>query len=310
MRLEHWWYTLPLRLRSIFQRAQLDQELDDELRFHLDQQTARGIAAGQTPEQAPAAARRAIDGLDQHKEKCRDARKVNFIVNVGRDFSYAYRSLGRNPGFTAVAVLTLALGIGANTAIYSVVDAALLRPLTYPLADRLILLFELFDQPNVVSCLNFADWQRQSRGFGAMAAGRQNAFNLAGSTAAGGLPPERIPGAVFSWQLFQTLGVQPMLGRAFTADDDRLGAARVAIISYGLWQRRFGGTGDILRRPVRLDGVAYQIIGVMPPGFGYPTRIRVNCWDEAPRRCRCRRSPPTRAAHPCWFCWERWAACC
>ncbi len=274
MRLEHWWYTIPLRLRSLFRRAKVEDELQEELRFHLEQQVAREIAAGKTPEEARRGALRAMDGMEQCKEECRDARKVDTISNLAQDLRYAGRALRRNPAFTAVAVLTLARGIGANTAIFSVVNAALLRPLPYPRPAQLILLFELFGhQPNVVSFANFTDWERDSHAFLAMAAGRQSSFNLGGNLGGtGSFQPERIQGAVFSWQLFKTLGVQPATGRAFAANDDRLGAARVAVVSYGLWQRRFGGSSDILQRRIRLDGMDYAIIGVMPRSFGYPTR--------------------------------------
>ena len=270
MRLEHWWYTIPLRLRSLFRRDRVEDELQEELRFHIEQQVARELAAGKTPDEAGRAALRAMDGMEQRKEECRDARRVDTLSNLAQDLRYAWRALRRNPAFAAVAILTLALGIGANTAMFSVVNAALLRPLPYPRAEQLILLFEDFGHvPNVVSFANFTDWERESHSFLAMAAGRQASFNLGGT---GSFQPERIQGAVFSWQLFKTLSVQPAIGRAFAPRDDRLGAPRVAIISYGLWQRRFGGSSDILQRRIRLDGVDCAIIGVMPRGFGYPTR--------------------------------------
>lgn len=280
MRLEHWLYTIPLRLRSLFRRAQIERELDEELRFHLEQRIEREIAAGKTPGEARHAALRAMEGVEQQKEQCRDTRKVNMIENLMQGVRYAWRSLSKNPGFTVLAVLTLALGIGANSAIFSVINAALLRPLPYRHPNQLVLLFEqdVLEQgsgPNVVSFANFLDWERQSRSFAAMAAGRQNSFNLGG---AGQLSPERIQGAVFSWALFKALGVQPVIGRTFTPHDDRPGAHRVAIISYGLWQRRLGGARDILHRQIRLDGVTCDIIGVMPQGFGYSTR-EVEVWE-------------------------------
>lgn len=274
MRLEHWWYTIPLRIRSLFRRARVDEELQEELSFHLEYQIARGVAEGKTAEEARSAALRGMNAMEQRKEECRDARKVDRISNLAQDLRYTARALRRNPGFAAVAVLTLALGIGANTAIFSVVNAALLKPLPYPRPDRLILLFELIDQPNVASFANFADWERESHSFAGMAAGRQASFNLGGSSS---FRPERIPAAVFSWQLFKTLGVQPEIGRAFASSDDRLGSARVAIISYGLWQRRFGGSSDVLQRRIRLDGVDYDIIGITPRGFGYQTS-QIDVW--------------------------------
>jgi hypothetical protein len=225
-------------LRSIFRHSQVEQELDEELRFHLEQQIKREVWAGNTPEEARYAAFRAMQGMEQKKEQCRDARKVNMIENLMQDVRYAWRTLSKDHGFTVLAVLTLALGIGANSAIFSVINAALLRPLPYPHPNQLVLLFEndVLEQgggPNVVSLPNFEDWEQQSRSFVAMAAGRQNSFNLGG---AGQLSPERIEGAVFSGALFKTLDVQPAIGRAFTPDDDRPGAHRVAVIGYGFWQ--------------------------------------------------------------------------
>jgi predicted permease len=269
VRVEHWLYTIPLRVRSLFRRDRVEQELNEELAFHLECRAAQEIAAGKSPERARADALKAMDGLEQHKEECRDTRGVNLIENLVRDARQAWRGIWKNPGFSAVAVATLALGIGANSAMFSVINAALIRPLPYPKPHQLVLLFEQIDGPNIASFANFADWQQQSHSFSAMAAGRQESFSLGGN---GSFQPEQIPGAIFSWALFQTLGVEPALGRPFIPADDRIGAPRVAVISYGLWQRRFAGSGDILREQIRLNGVNYDIVGVMPAGFGYPTR--------------------------------------
>jgi predicted permease len=213
------------------------------------------------------------------KEQVRDVRAGAWLDSLLQDVRYGARTLWNHPTFSVVAVLTLALGVGANCAIFSVITAAILRPLPYPHSSQLVLLFENdvlepSGGPNVVSFANFADWERQSHSFVAMSAGRQTSFDLG---ATGPFPPERIDGAIFSWGLFKTLEVQPAMGRAFIADDDRPGAQRVAIISYGLWQGRFGGTSDILNRKIRLDGVDCHIIGVTPQRFGYPTRS-VEVW--------------------------------
>lgn len=279
MRFEHWIYTLPLRLRSLFRRDRMERELDEELQFHLEQRIRQEMASGKGPAEARYAALRAMQGVEQSKEECRDARKVSMIENLKQDAAYAWRTLCKTPSFTVVAVLTLALGIGANSAIFSVINATILRPLPYPHPNQLVLLFEKDvlepgGGPNVVSFANFRDWQHQSRSFVAMAAGRENEFDLGGAPQ---FPPERVESAIYSWGLFKTLGVYPLIGRAFTPADDRPGAPRVAIISYGFWQRRFGGTRQILGRHIRLDGFDCQIIGVMPQGFGYPSRT-VEIW--------------------------------
>src|SRR5215813_10318597 len=138
MRIKHWFYTIPLRLRSIFRRRQVEQELDEELRYHIDRQIEENIAKGMTPEEARYAAMRAIGGVERRKEECRDMRRVRLIENLAQDLRYAIRTLFRNPVFSIVALLTLVIGIGSPTAIFSVVHALLLKPLPYPDSDRLV----------------------------------------------------------------------------------------------------------------------------------------------------------------------------
>ncbi len=196
-----------------------------------------------------------------------------------QDVQFALRQLRNRPGFGLVSVLVLALGLGGNAAMFSVVNAVLLRPLPYADPARLTALFErdvVGEEPfNAVAAGNFLDWQKQAHSFEQMAASGETAFNLASPSES--FTPERIDGAYCSANLFDTLGVQPVLGRAFRTEEDRPGAPRVAIISYDLWQRRFGGSPGTIRRQIRLDSEQFKIVGVMPRTFAYPYRT-VKAW--------------------------------
>lgn len=193
---------------------------------------------------------------------------------VKKDFRFALRQLRQKPGFTAAAVLVLALGLGANAAMFSVVNAVLLRPLPFYNPEKLVALFEkdvLPEDPfNEVAPGNYLDWRRDARNFEQIAASTEQSFNLSSSSES--FTPQRIPGALCSANLFETLGVRPLLGRTFREEEDRPGAPYVAVISYGLWKQRFGGSGDVLHQQLRLDQNNYKIIGVMAPGFAYPNR--------------------------------------
>jgi putative ABC transport system permease protein len=191
-----------------------------------------------------------------------------------RDFMYAVRGLYKKPLFAAAAVLTLALGIGANSAIFSVVNAVLLRPLPYPSPDRLMMLWTYnprqgFDK-DVASYPNFDDWQRQSTSFDGMSAYFGGDFAL---TQAG--DPAQIRGAIVTPGFFETLGVIPERGRSFDARESTAGGARVAMLSHGLWQTRFGSDPAIVGRSIFLNGVAHEVIGVMPASFAYPETAQV-----------------------------------
>jgi predicted permease len=203
----------------------------------------------------------------------------NSLQVLRQDVQFALRQLWRRPGFAIVAILVLALGLGGNAAMFSVVNAVLLEPLPYADPQRLVALFErdvVGDEPfNVVAPANFLDWQKQARSFEQMAATGETAFNLASAT--GSFTPERIDGSYCSANLFDTLGVTPVLGRSFRNEEDRPGATRVAVISYDLWQHRFGGSADAVHRQIRLDSEQYDIVGVMPRNFGYPYRT-VKAW--------------------------------
>jgi predicted permease len=268
MRPEHWVYTIPLRLRSLFRRRQADQELDDELRDHVEARTEDYVAKGLPPPEAHRQALLEMDGIEKRKEECRDARRVNWIQELVQDLHFGVRMLRKSPGFTVVAVATLALGIGANTAIFSVVHGVLLAPLPYKQPDRLVVVWENNPRfPRVyVSYPNFRDWQRTARSFQEMAAFRDGGADL---TAPGA--PEHLDAKRISSGFFGTLGLNLALGRDFSPEEDRRGAAPVAIISDDLWRDRFMGRPDVLGKTVILDGGDYTIVGVAPPRFDLST---------------------------------------
>jgi predicted permease len=190
----------------------------------------------------------------------------NSVETLWQDLGYALRVLWKNPGFTAVAIITLALGIGANTALFSVVNGVLLNPLPYFQSDRLVAVYcRTYDQPKFsISYPNFQDWVRENRSFSSLAAYRSDDFNLTGMG-----EPERLSGEMVSATFFPMLGVNPVVGRTFLSEDDQLGAAPVALIGSGLWNRKFGGARGTVGKSLILNGVAYTIVGVIPPDFQY-----------------------------------------
>src|SRR5215510_1000659 len=193
-------------------------------------------------------------------------RRTNMIADFWQDLRFGARMLAKKPGFTLIAAVTLALGVGANTAIFSVVNALLLRPLPYAEAERLVLLAERTrgGERNGVPYPNFADWRTRAQSFAGMAMSRPWSFNLTGVD-----NPRRLSGRMVNWNFFSLLGGQPQLGRLFTEADDRYGAPGTVVISHGFWQRRFGGAADVIGKAVFLTSENYTVIGVAPPGFEY-----------------------------------------
>ncbi|HEV2388983.1 MAG TPA: ABC transporter permease [Candidatus Acidoferrales bacterium] len=271
MLLERWLFTICLRLRSLLRRRIADAELDEELRDHLRRSVEEAVARGMPLRQARRAALLALGGVEQVKERCRDARKANWLPDLFHDLRYGIRLLRKSPGFTAVAVATMALGIGVNTAVFSLADAALLEPLPYPSANRLVMAWERVRLPsyrnerNDPAPGNFADWRRQNSVFEAMAAIEDKSFNLTGTG-----EPARVEGEAVSASLFSLLRSQPALGRVFDAAEDAPGGPHVVVIGYGLWASRFGRDPRILGKSILLDGAGYTVIGVMPRNFLFP----------------------------------------
>src|SRR6266700_845820 len=262
-------YKLPLRLRSLFRKGRVEQELSDKLRFHFERLIEEKVAREITKEEARYAALRELGGVEQIKEECRDMRRVNYIESLARDLRYAMRMLVKNSGFTAVGVLTLGLGIGANTTIFSIVNAIFLRPLPFPHADRVYVVDRVGNQVggSSISFPIYLAWQKRGEGF------FDHLALLAwwgDATLPGGGESERVPIAGASTGVFSVLGVQPALGRDFLPEESQPGGSNAVLLSDGLWRSRFGADRDILRRTITVDGEARAVVGVLPRGFQLP----------------------------------------
>lgn len=258
---------LSARLRALRGREAVIGDIDEELRLHIEMEADANAARGMAPEEARRAALRTFGNLDSVRERAYEVRGGGLLETFLQDLRYAGRMLARRPGFTAVAVLTLALGVGANTAIFSVVEAVLLRPLPYRHAGRIVVVWESLrsqgGKRNVISPANFLDWREQAKSFDGMATFVDLPVGLTGAG-----EPEEVPAQLVTPNLFALLGAIPELGRTFVPEDVKAGQRpNVAILSHGLWQRRFGGAPDVIGRTVSLNGRPTTIVGVMPPGF-------------------------------------------
>jgi len=264
----NWFHKFRLRFRALFQKGKLDARMDDEMRSHIEMQTQENIEAGMKPDEARYSALRQFGWVESIKETCREQRGVSWIENLGQDVRYGAQMLRKNPGFTTVAVLTLALGIGANTAIFSMVNTVLLKPLPYRQPERLVRLFERYQESGSertpVSPAAFIDLRAQNTVFEDIGAIQWGSFNMSGHG-----QPERLPGVRVSACLFPMLGVSPTLGRQFAPEEDRFGNHHVALISHELWQRRFRGNVNVMGQSITLDGELYTIVGVMPAAFRF-----------------------------------------
>jgi predicted permease len=266
---------LRLRLRALFFKSRMEQELEEELRFHLEKEIEQNLAHGMSQEEARSAARRTFGGVDRVKEESRDERGTRLLEEVWQDLHYGGRMLLKNPGFTLIAISTLALGIGANTAIFSVVNGVLLRALPYYEPERLVMVWA--DRPILeaqigitdfpVAVADFVDWRNQNQVFEQMAAMFASRINLTS-----GGKPESVFCLRASASLFPLLDARFVAGRAFLPEEDRAGADRVVVISHGLWQRRYGADMNIIGQKITLDNEAYTVIGVTAPNFQFPRR--------------------------------------
>jgi putative ABC transport system permease protein len=257
---------LRYRLCALFRRNPMEAELDNELRAHVQQLAEKYVQAGMSPEDAARRARLEFGGVEQIKEDVRDTWGVRFINELGQDLRYGLRQLLRNPGFTAVAVLTLALGIGATTAIFSVAEAVLWKPLPFPKPQQLVTLeehnFKRVESHNV-SPPDYLDWCNESTAFQQLAALKWPEWD----NLSGGKMAERVRVSAISANYFKVLGVQPQLGRSFFPRENQEGRNRVAILSHRLWVRQFDARPDALGKTIKLNGEPYVVVGVNPPGL-------------------------------------------
>lgn len=262
--------------RATFRRSRLETEMDAELRFHTQAFADDLVRRGVAPEEAQRRARIEFGGMERVKEEGREARGISFLDELLQDLRYGQRVLRKSPGFAAVAVLTLAFGIGANTAIFSVVNAVLLRPLAMQDPARVVYLQERWQ--NIVPGLsvgNFVSAKNQSSSFTQLCASHNGGFNIETQDV-----PERVDGEYVTADYFATFGVQPIAGRVFTAEEDQPSHPRVAVISERLWRARFGADGSLLGRQIRISGVPTPVIGVMPKTFD-PLLSKTDLWIPA-----------------------------
>src|SRR5437867_1672810 len=278
MRPEHWIYTIPLQLPSLFRWPKADQELDDELRDHLDPKTEQYVAQGMTQEEAHRRARLDLGGIEQTKEKCRDARRVNWIQDLTQDLRYALRRLRMAPAFTSATVLTLALGIGATTSIFTLVDAVLLKSLPVVNPGEL---YRLGKEPrccyqggysqekefSLVSYDLYKYLRDNTKGFSELAAFPSSELLLgvrrAGTSEAG----QGYPGEFVSGNYFSMFGIRAYAGRALTDADDQPNAPPVVVMSYRLWQQKYGSGPSVIGSVFDIDGKPFTVVGITPPGF-------------------------------------------
>lgn len=266
---------LLFRLRALFRRRIIEQELDEELQFHLDRQVQAHVQSGLTRDQAKARTRLAFGGLDQVKEECRDSRGISVLETTAQDLRYACRTLRHNPGFATVAVLTLALGMGANTALFSVVHAVVLRPLPYPDSERLVRIWSTTGglwQRAASALPDYRTWRSESHTFVDIGAYHNTTRNVTGVGT-----PERLSSTRLTASLWSVLGIQPQLGDLFTSQAEQWGQHRVVVLSDAFWRRRFAGDPAVVGQTIRLDDEAYTIIGVMPRSFQF-SGVSTNLW--------------------------------
>ena len=267
MNFERLWNLSRMRLRSLLSRSRVEKDLDKELRFHLEQQIEENLAGGMTPDDARCAAMRRLGGAARIKEECRDMRRTNYVDNLVQDLRYAARTLVKAPGFAAIVILTLGLGIGANSAIFSVIDGVLLKTLPYPQPNRIVrVFFSSNTYPKFpLNPFDFRDFRARNHSFEALAAFTRSDVQLSGSG-----EPVRLSAFRVTAGYFEVLGIAPALGRDFDQNDELPGNGSLVILSDRAWRREFGAAPDIVGRKITLDSQPVTLAGVMPAGTEHP----------------------------------------
>src|SRR6185437_2868596 len=281
-----WFAKISLRMRSLFHRRAADDELDAELRSHLERQIAANISAGMSEAEARRVAMREFGGVEQLKEECREMRKINWIQDLAQDIRYGLRMLRKSPGFTAIAILTLALGIGANTAIFTILNSAALRLLPVPHADHLVTAGQnirsangnmhrnVHDDDSFVSYSEYRAYAKENRVFSGLLA--YSAFT---ETTLGGNKPQPIMGTLTSCNYFNVLEIRPELGRFFADSDCAApGESAVVVLSDSAWRGTFAGDPAIVGKPVMLNRTSFRVVGVAPPGFEGTVTVASSFW--------------------------------
>ena len=272
MTVDRWFQIISLRFRSLFRRRDVERELDDELLYHVERQTAENMRQGMTHDEAYAAARRAIGGIEFRKEQVRDTRGTRWLEDLARDVTVALRSLRRSPAFTAVVVITLALGIGANTAIFSVVHGVLLKPLPHRDGDRLVYLRHSADGPSNAN-LTFSVPEVRDFRDGAPSLGGIAEWSSFFATLQGDDDAIQIDIGLVTGNFFEVMGLSPVIGRLTRPSDDGTGVPPVMVLTHDFWMTRFGGDSGIVGTQVRLDGTPVTVIGVVQPAPFFPARV-------------------------------------
>ncbi|HEX8146863.1 MAG TPA: ABC transporter permease [Pyrinomonadaceae bacterium] len=277
--------------RNLLQRERVERDLDEELEAYLEMLVEAKVAAGLKPQEARRSALIELGGVDQVKESVREVRVGHFLGTVWQDMRYGVRTLVKSPAFTVVAVLSLALGIGANTAIFGVVNSILLRPLPYPEPERIVAVWHTPPQESFpgadrfsVSPGNYLDWKEQSRAFEQMAI-----YQYAGLSLSAGADPVPVTGAAVSSDFFSVLRTQVNKGRTFFPEEEQPGREQAVVLGHGLWQRAFGADPNLIGRTVNLNSRSYTVVGIMPAGFEFPAGAELwvpLAWDGEERQTR------------------------